>query len=64
MRRSCSDSLLTASQSDGIFGSDSFPVVLGIAHQHADPPHLLALLRLRCKRPRRRAAEQRDKLTA
>src|SRR5262249_37493900 len=32
-----------------------------IAHQHADPPRLL---RSRRKRPRRRAAEQRDELAA
>src|SRR5262249_49590326 len=30
------------------------------AHQHTDPPHPLALLRARCERPCRRAAEQRD----
>src|SRR5262249_39860213 len=34
------------------------------AHEHADPPHLLALLRSRCKRPRSRAAEQRDEVPA
>ena len=41
----------------------SFPVALGKRHQHADPPHLVALLRTRRKRPhRRRAAEKRDEL--
>src|SRR5262249_24929816 len=29
-------------------------------HEHADPPHAVALLRLRRERPRRRAAEERD----
>jgi len=34
-----------------------------LRHQHADPPHALALLRARRERPRdRRAAEQRDEL--
>src|SRR5262249_33154619 len=38
-------------------------IVLGEAHQHADPPHSVALLRARRERPRRRrAAEQRDEL--
>ena len=41
----------------------SFPVALGICHQHTDAPHALALLRARRDRPRgRRAAEQRDEL--
>jgi hypothetical protein len=31
-------------------------------HQHADAPHPLRLLRSRCDRPGRRAAEQRDEL--
>src|SRR5215471_969363 len=36
-------------------------IALGKAHQHADPPHPLALLCTRRERPRpRRAAEQRD----
>ena len=40
-----------------------FRVALGIAHQHADPPHPLALLRPRRKRPRDgRAAEKCDEL--
>ena len=39
----------------------SFHVTLGIAHQHADPPHPLGL-RARGERPRTRAAEQRDEL--
>src|SRR5262249_39371493 len=34
----------------------SFQVVLGIAHQHPDAPHPLALLRARRERPRRRRA--------
>jgi hypothetical protein len=38
----------------------SFPVALGIAHEHANAPH--ALLRPRRERPRSRAAEQRDEL--
>src|SRR6516225_7525298 len=32
----------------------SFPVALGIRHQHAHPPHTLALLRACRERPRRR----------
>jgi len=40
-----------------------FRVVLGMRHQHADPPFPLGLLRVRDERPRgRRAAEQRDEL--
>jgi hypothetical protein len=35
---------------------------LGIAHQHADPPHALGLLRACGNRPRRCTAEQRDEL--
>src|SRR5262245_18783022 len=39
--------------------------VVGDAHQHADPPHPLALLPPRRERPSsRRAAEQRDELAA
>ena len=38
-------------------------IVFAVRHQHADPPHSLALLRPRRERPRRcRAAEQRDEL--
>src|SRR6516165_10098503 len=38
-----------------------FRIVLGKAHQHADPPHSVGLLRARYERPRGcRAAEQRD----
>src|SRR6266436_58770 len=38
-----------------------FRIVLGEPHQHADPPHPLALLRARRERPRgSRAAEHRD----
>src|SRR5262249_15863836 len=37
----------------------SFQVVLGIAHQHTDAPHPLALLRAPRERPRGRTAEQR-----
>jgi len=33
-------------------------------HEHADPPHALALLRVRRERPHGRAAEQRDELSA
>ena len=36
--------------------------VLGIGHQHADAPHPIRLLRVRCKRHHRRATESRDKL--
>jgi hypothetical protein len=32
-------------------------------HQHTDPAHAIDLLRERCNRPRRRPAEQGDKLT-
>src|SRR5262249_59199571 len=39
-------------------------IVCGERHEHADAPHALALLRARRKRPRRRAAEQRDELAA
>src|SRR6516162_2837448 len=40
-------------------------VALGIAHQHADAPHTLSLLRAHCYGPRRRcAAENRDELAA
>ena len=38
----------------------TFRVVLGIAHQHPDAPHLVALLRTRRKRPYRCAAQKRD----
>src|SRR5262245_42112358 len=41
-----------------------FRIVLGKAHQHADPPHLVGLLRARRERPRGRAAEKRDERTA
>src|SRR5262249_36148904 len=42
-----------------------FQVALGIAHQHADPPHSIRLLCPRRQWPRRsRAAEQREELTA
>src|SRR5262249_8219278 len=34
----------------------SFQIVLGIAHQHGDPPHPLGLLRACNKRPRGRSA--------
>ena len=40
----------------------SFRIILGVEHQHADPPHPLALLRVRRERPRRRAAEKGDEL--
>src|SRR5262245_10941098 len=39
-------------------------IALRIAHQHADAPHLLRLLRTRPERPRRRAADEGDELTA
>src|SRR5262249_55531748 len=39
-----------------------FRIVRSIRHQHADPPHPVALLRAHRERPRRRAAEQRDEL--
>src|SRR5262249_38943433 len=39
-------------------------VALGESHQHADPPHPLALLRACRERPRRRSAEKRDELAA
>src|SRR5262249_47670823 len=40
-----------------------FGIVRGQVHEHADPAHPLALLRLRHHRPRcRRATEQRDEL--
>jgi hypothetical protein len=37
-------------------------VALSISHQHTDPPHPFGLLRTRCERPSRGAAEQRDEL--
>src|SRR5262249_41947498 len=41
----------------------AFRIVRGGAHQHADAPHFLALLRARRERPPgRRAAEQRDEI--
>src|SRR6516165_4449860 len=42
--------------------SQHFGIVLGVWMQECDAPHALALLRARRKRPRRRAAEQRDEL--
>src|SRR5262249_28502591 len=43
----------------------SLRIVLRVEHQHADAPHLFALLRPHRQRPRRRsAAEQRDELAA
>src|SRR5262249_15332161 len=39
-------------------------VALGKAHQHADPPHFIGLLRPRRERPCQRAAEERDKRAA
>jgi hypothetical protein len=42
-----------------------YRIVRGCGHQHADPPHALALLRARRERPRRsRAAEQPDERAA
>src|SRR5262245_54731788 len=38
--------------------------IVGLALQHADTPHPLALLRARRERPRSRAAKQRDELAA
>src|SRR5262249_23227160 len=35
-----------------------------LAHEHADAPHPLRLLRSRCDRPGRRAAEQYDEVTS
>jgi hypothetical protein len=41
----------------------AFRIVRRQAHEHADAPHLLGLLRARHERPRRcRAGEQRDEL--
>ena len=37
-----------------------FQIVSGARAEHPDAPHVLALLRTRLQRPRRRAAEQRD----
>src|SRR5262249_22477897 len=34
----------------------SFPIVLGVKHQHANPPHAPRLLRARRERPRNRRA--------
>src|SRR6516165_4602644 len=41
-----------------------FRVDLGIAHQHADSPHSVGLLRARRKRPGHRAPDERDELAA
>src|SRR5262249_30060585 len=41
-----------------------FRIVRGQVQKHADAPYALALLRARRQRPRRRAAEQRDELSA
>jgi hypothetical protein len=40
-----------------------FRIIRGQVHEHADPPHPLALLRMRRDRPRRRsAADEPDEL--
>src|SRR5262249_45109297 len=39
-------------------------IVRGQEHEHAEAPRPLALLRARCERPRRRAAEQRDEIAS
>src|SRR5262249_50208596 len=39
-------------------------IVGGLAHQHADAPHALALLRPRRNRPCRSAADERDELAS
>src|SRR5262249_59641429 len=39
-------------------------IAVARAHEHADPPHALPLLRARRERPRGRAAEQRDEVAA
>ena len=40
----------------------SHRIVFIARHQHADPPHAVALLRPRRERPRRRAADRRDEI--
>jgi hypothetical protein len=49
-------------QRSGERGHEGWPgrIALGNAHEHADAPRPLALLRVGRERPRRRAAEQRD----
>src|SRR5262245_35147069 len=42
----------------------SFRIALGICDQHADPSHLLRLLRACRERPRRCAAEKRDEVAS
>jgi hypothetical protein len=42
--------------------SGNFGIILGQAHDDAEAPHLLALLRTRRQRPRGRAADERDEL--
>jgi hypothetical protein len=42
----------------------AFGVGLGKAHEHADPPHALGLLRLGRERPRRRAAKEGDEVAS
>ena len=44
--------------------AEVFRIGFLVTYHHADAPHPLALLRARRKRPRRRAAEQRDELAA
>src|SRR5262249_31887695 len=42
---------------EGKEGGRAWRIVRRVRHEHADPPHPLALLRARRERPRRRAAE-------
>ena len=47
------------------FKTDAEPLAAFVRHQHADPPHSIRLLRMRCERPRRRCTtEQRDELAS
>jgi hypothetical protein len=39
-------------------------IVFVVGHEHADPPHPVALLCARRERPRRRAAEERNEIAA
>jgi hypothetical protein len=52
-------------QTDQLPRERSYPidVTAAVRHEHADPPHAVALLRARRERPRRRAAEPSDEFT-
>jgi hypothetical protein len=56
--------LLQSLQKRGVTGL-SLSIVRGKRHERTDPPHLLALLRVRDERPcRRHAADKRDEIAS